>query len=211
MKPFSASDFPTEGNPPRPYHISIPPEFYASSILIVGDPDRAAGICDRPMLHFGGPVTESADPIRDLAKRLETFVQTGALVDTEPTHFFERVLCDFFHRGLRAITGITRKHGDRVMVITSGMGTPSEEIGLTELIAMCQIDFERRIPKDQWKPFDIIRVGTSGALQSATPLGTAVISEMAIGLDNTGLFTEVPADRFLLDLEHKPSDAVLSD
>jgi uridine phosphorylase len=35
-------------------------------------------------------------------------------------------------------------------------------------------------------------VGTSGALQASTELGTPIITSYAIGMDNTGLFYEVP-------------------
>jgi uridine phosphorylase len=35
-------------------------------------------------------------------------------------------------------------------------------------------------------------VGTSGALQASTKLGTAIVTSYAIGIDNTGLFYEAP-------------------
>ena len=38
----------------------------------------------------------------------------------------------------------------------------------------------------------VIRVGTSGALQASTKLGTPIITTYAVGLDNTGLYYEAP-------------------
>jgi uridine phosphorylase len=101
------------------------------------------------------------------------------------------------HRGLRTITGrLIEDPTVRVSIVTSGMGQPSFEIVLGELITANEIDTttRTRIPRSQRRPpLNIIRLGTSGALQSQTPLGTAVITDYAIGLDNTGLFYDIPA------------------
>lgn len=95
-----------------------------------------------------------------------------------------------FHRGLRTVTGVCRETGQRVMVTTSGMGTPSLEIVLNELVALNEVDLAARRRKECWETVNIIRVGTSGALQEDTPLGTAIVTDFAVGLDNTGLFYE---------------------
>jgi uridine phosphorylase len=98
---------------------------------------------------------------------------------------------EHFHRGLRTITGRT-KAGTRITITTSGMGTPSLEIVVNELMALNEVDFSRRKRRSSYDPLTIIRVGTSGALQSDTLLGTSIISAYAIGLDNSGLFLEGP-------------------
>ncbi|MFH0898042.1 MAG: nucleoside phosphorylase [bacterium] len=99
---------------------------------------------------------------------------------------------DVVHRGLHTITG-TSKRGLPVTIVTTGMGTPSTEIVLNELIILNEIDLQTR--KRRINPvhetLNIIRLGTSGALQPTTELGTLVITEYAIGLDNTGLFYNV--------------------
>ncbi|MBI4859603.1 MAG: nucleoside phosphorylase [Candidatus Riflebacteria bacterium] len=92
-----------------------------------------------------------------------------------------------FHRGLRTITGTTRE-GLRVSVVTSGMGTPSLEIVLGEIVALNEIDFATMTRKPHHDKINIIRVGTSGGLQSQTRLGTPILTAYAVGLDNTGLF-----------------------
>ena len=104
------------------------------------------------------------------------------------------------HRGLVTVTGTSEISGEQATIIsparttvtTSGMGTPSLEIIIQELVALNEIDFESRMPKSDFPKLQIIRVGTSGGLQASTRLGTAIITSYSIGTDNTGLFYEVP-------------------
>jgi uridine phosphorylase len=113
-------------------------------------------------------------------------------------------LCDLEveqeHRGLVTATGTSAITGGRATIIsplrttvsTSGMGTPSLEIVLSELVALNEIDFATRTPKSAFPRLHVIRVGTSGGLQAATRLGTSIITSYALGMDNTGLFYETP-------------------
>lgn len=104
------------------------------------------------------------------------------------------------HRGLVTITGTSEISGEQATIIsplkttvaTSGIGTPSLEIVVNELVALNEIDFETRTRKSRYPRLHIIRVGTSGGLQAQTKLGTPIITTYAIGLDNTGLFYEAP-------------------
>jgi uridine phosphorylase len=104
------------------------------------------------------------------------------------------------HRGLVTVTGTSEITGEQATIIsplrttatTSGMGTPSLEIVVSELVALNEIDFETRTPKSDFPRLHIIRVGSSGALQASTKIGTPIITSYAIGLDNTGLFYESP-------------------
>jgi uridine phosphorylase len=104
------------------------------------------------------------------------------------------------HRGLVTITGTSQLTGDQTTIITpvrttvatSGMGTSSLEIVLGELVALNEIDFHTRSRKPDFAPLHVVRVGTSGALQAATPVGTPIITSYAIGMDNTGLYYDVP-------------------
>jgi uridine phosphorylase len=57
--------------------------------------------------------------------------------------------CDRYHRGLRTITGRVKETGKRVSIITSGMGTPSLEIVLNEIVALNEIDFIRKKRKTE--------------------------------------------------------------
>jgi uridine phosphorylase len=104
------------------------------------------------------------------------------------------------HRGLVTVTGTSDITGEQATIIspvkatvtTSGMGTPSLEIVVNELVALNEIDFETRTRKSDFPRLHILRVGTSGGLQASTKVGTPIITSYAIGMDNTGLFYEAP-------------------
>jgi len=104
------------------------------------------------------------------------------------------------NRGLVTLTGTAEFTKNRTTIIapirtsvaTSGMGTPSLEIVLNELVALNEIDFQTRTRKPAFPRLHIIRVGSSGGLQASTKLGTPIITTYAIGLDNTGLYYEAP-------------------
>lgn len=116
---------------------------------------------------------------------------------------------DRFHRGLRTITGIARDTSQRVSIVTSGMGTPSLEIVLNEIVALNEIDFQTRKRKAEYDIINIIRVGTSGGLQSDSELGVLVVTDYAVGLDNTGLFYNVKnSERKCRNLEDVIREAV---
>jgi len=128
------------------------------------------------------------------------------------------------HRGLVTVTGTSDITGGRATIIspvrttvtTSGMGTPSLEIVVSELVALNEIDFETRTRKTEFPRLHILRLGTSGALQASTKLGTLIITTYAIGLDNTGLFYEAPypdenCERLEEELDHLIQRAMITD
>ncbi len=116
------------------------------------------------------------------------------------SEFLHDIEVEHEHRGLVTVTGISEITEGRTTIIsplrttvsTSGIGTPSLEIVLSELVALNEIDFSTRTHKADFPRLHVIRVGTSGALQGSTKLGTPIITTYAVGLDNTGLFYEVP-------------------
>jgi uridine phosphorylase len=74
--------------------------------------------------------------------------------------------------------------GKRITAMSTGMGVDNIEIAMIELDALFNIDLKKRIPKKDIKKFNIIRIGTSGAIQEDIQVGSQVISEYGIGLDN---------------------------
>jgi len=89
----------------------------------------------------------------------------------------------------REFITITGKYkGKRVTVISTGIGTDNVEMVLTELDALVNIDLKTREPRARKKKLRIIRLGTSGALQEDIAVGSHVISEFGIGLDNLMMF-----------------------
>lgn len=82
------------------------------------------------------------------------------------------------------LTHIGRIGGQRLMVISSGMGTDNVEILMTELDALANIDFATRTVKEQHTSLKVVRIGTSGALQHAVPLDSHLVSNYSFGLDS---------------------------
>ena len=97
------------------------------------------------------------------------------------SQYFDRVEHCQAHREFCAHTGWIGKQ--RLMVISSGMGTDNVEILLTELDALVNVDFVTRRVKRTLKRLTIIRVGTSGSLQADVPIDSYVINQHAFGLD----------------------------
>jgi uridine phosphorylase len=90
------------------------------------------------------------------------------------------------------ITCVGKYNGKKVTVMSTGIGTDNIEIFLTELDALVNIDFKTREVKPKRKKLKIIRVGTSGALQEDILVGTHLVSQYAIGLDNLMNFYSLP-------------------
>jgi len=123
--------------------------------------------------------------------------------------YFSDIEVDRNHRGLKTNTGTVRATGQKVSLITSGMGTSSLEIVLNELVALNEIDFKTRKRKKEYGDINIIRVGTSGGLQRDTKVGTSIITNYSIGTDNSGLFVDVPyADSYCKKIEESARCAI---
>ncbi len=71
----------------------------------------------------------------------------------------------------------------RLMVISSGMGTDNVEILLTELDALANVNFTTRTVNEHHRKLTIIRIGTSGSLQADIPVDSFVVNRCAFGLD----------------------------
>lgn len=71
----------------------------------------------------------------------------------------------------------------RITVVSTGIGTDNIDIVLNELDALVNIDFTTRTVKDTLTSLNIIRIGTSGAIQKDIPMGTILASSYGLGLD----------------------------
>lgn len=97
------------------------------------------------------------------------------------SQYFDDV--DFEMNKREFITHIGRYKGKRITVISSGMGTENVEILLNELDALANIDFKTREIKSEKRRLKIIRIGTSGSLQTDVAIGSHLVSDYGIGLD----------------------------
>lgn len=73
--------------------------------------------------------------------------------------------------------------GHPVMALSHGIGPDNIDIVMTELDALANVDFKTRMPRDEHRTLNIVRIGTSGGLQTYVPVGTPVIAAKAIGFD----------------------------
>jgi uridine phosphorylase len=95
--------------------------------------------------------------------------------------FFDSIECTVQNREFRTVTGWYKNK--RISVVSTGIGTDNIDIVLTELDALVNIDLQNREDKENKTKLSIVRIGTSGGLQSFTPEGTFVVSEYGIGFD----------------------------
>jgi len=110
------------------------------------------------------------------------------------SRFFDDVEFEMNQREFITHTG--RFNGKKITVISTGIGTDNVEIFMTELDALVNIDLKTREPKTKKKKLKIIRIGTSGALQEDIPVGSHLISEFGVGLDNLINFYNLPLTTF---------------
>lgn len=71
----------------------------------------------------------------------------------------------------------------RLTVLSTGIGTDNIDIVVNELDAAINIDPDSRTKKEELKSLNLIRIGTSGALQEDIPVGSPVISSYGLGFD----------------------------
>ena len=85
------------------------------------------------------------------------------------------------NRELITHTGLYK--GKRVSVISTGMGTDNIDIVMTELDAVANINLNTREVKEGHRTLNVVRIGTSGALQPEIECGSFVASAHGFGID----------------------------
>ena len=96
--------------------------------------------------------------------------------------YFDKIEVQVHKREFKTHTGIL--NGKRISVISTGIGTDNIDIVFNELDALKNIDFETRNVKKELTSLEIIRIGTSGAIQPEIDIDSFLVSEKAIGFDN---------------------------
>lgn len=99
------------------------------------------------------------------------------------TRHFDTIEFTTQKREFKTQTGIYK--GKRLTVISTGIGPDNIDIVLNELDALVNIDLRTRQPKPELTSLNIVRIGTSGSLQSDIPIDSFVISSH--GLDINGM------------------------
>ncbi|NML22455.1 nucleoside phosphorylase [Pseudoflavitalea sp. G-6-1-2] len=95
---------------------------------------------------------------------------------------FDRIEHRAQHREFVTHTGYVGNK--RLSVISTGIGPDNIDIVLNELDALVNIDFKTRTIRPEHTALNIIRIGTSGALQADIPVDSWVASTHGLGIDN---------------------------
>jgi len=96
--------------------------------------------------------------------------------------YFDNIEHKSIHREFVTHTG--RIGNKSISVISTGIGTDNIDIVMNELDALANIDLNERVHKKEKKILQIIRIGTSGSLQSHVGIDSFVASTHGVGLDN---------------------------
>ncbi len=108
---------------------------------------------------------------------------------------FDNVEFRISNREFVTHTGTLNKK--RLTVLSTGIGTDNIDIVVNELDAAVNIDLQTRQIKPKHTTLNIIRLGTSGALQADIPVDSFVLSTHGIGCD--GLLNFYKFDENILD------------
>jgi uridine phosphorylase len=132
-------------------------------------------------------IITSRGAIYHLDLRPEELAQTVVLVGDpdrvkKVSAHFDRIEHKLQHREFITHTGYIGNK--RISVLSTGIGPDNIDIALNELDALVNIDFETREVKQQTTPLNIVRFGTSGALQGDIPVDSFVASTHGLGFDN---------------------------
>ncbi|MEP7262880.1 MAG: nucleoside phosphorylase, partial [Bacteroidota bacterium] len=84
--------------------------------------------------------------------------------------------------------------GKRITVLSTGIGTDNIDIVYNELDALVNIDLKTRMIKEDKTSLELVRIGTSGALQEDIPVDSFVCSTHGLGLDGLLNFYELEND-----------------
>lgn len=90
---------------------------------------------------------------------------------------------EFRHASREFVSTTGKYNGTRITALSTGIGTDNIDIVMNELDALANVDFETREPKKEHRSLNILRIGTSGAIQPDIPLGSFVFSHISVGCD----------------------------
>ena len=127
--------------------------------------------------------------------------------------FFDSIELKKQKREFVTHTGIYK--GKRITVLSTGIGTDNIDIVYNELDSLVNIDLEKREIKKTLKSLNLIRIGTSGSLQSDIPVDGFVFSQYGLGLDGLLNYYKLVNDKDEDEIinafrQHYPNEGILS-
>ena len=95
--------------------------------------------------------------------------------------FFQSVKYKASNREFYSLTGEYKNLP--VTALSTGIGTDNIDIVLNELESLMNINFNTRQNNNEFKKLRLVRIGTSGSLQTDIAPGSVVLSQFAVGFD----------------------------
>lgn len=133
----------------------------------------------------------------DLATTIITVGDPGRV--TKVSKYFDRIELKKGKREFITHTGYIGTK--RLSVISTGIGTDNIDIVLNELDALVNIDFQHKTLKSELTVLDIVRIGTSGAVQADIEMGSILASTYGIGFDALMQYYQKPYDEVELNIQ----------
>ena len=99
---------------------------------------------------------------------------------------FDKIEYEIKNREFVTYTGILNKK--RITTISTGIGPDNIDIVINELDALINIDFQTRTINKKKKSLNLIRLGTSGALQKNIKVDSLLVSSYGLGFDGLAHF-----------------------
>lgn len=97
------------------------------------------------------------------------------------TKHFDKIEFKTQNREFKSVTGYYKSK--RITVVSTGIGSGNIDIVLNELDALVNINLETGEVLNSKKSLNLIRIGTSAAIQDDVPLDSFLLSKMAIDID----------------------------
>ena len=100
---------------------------------------------------------------------------------TKILQYFDHVETNIQSREFKTVTGYLS--GKRISVLSTGIGTGNIDIVMNEVDALFNMNLETGFPLENIISLNIIRLGTSGAIQEDIPTDSLLITKWSIGMD----------------------------
>ena len=97
------------------------------------------------------------------------------------SNYFDKV--EVVKQNREFVTHTGNYNGKRISAISTGIGTDNLDIVINELDALVNIDLKTREIKPNLSSLNLVRIGTSGALQPEIAVDSYVLSEYGLGMD----------------------------
>lgn len=132
----------------------------------------------------------------DIAKNIILVGDPGRV--EKVSRFFDRIEITRQNREFITHTGYFQ--GKRITALSTGIGTDNIDIVLNELDALVNIDLKKREEKTAHTSLNLIRIGTTGAIQPEIPVDSWIASTLAAGFDNVMHFYSDPNNVIIHDI-----------